>query len=101
MINKYIEELKLCINNFDINKIKEVVDFIMTKYESNNQIFIIGNGGTIDILAHRVKRAPEVYQKLGLEWFYRLSKDPRRIKRQMVIPVFILTILFSREETVE
>ena len=62
---------------------------------------IIGNGGTIDILAERVKRAPEVYQKLGLEWLYRLSKDPTRIKRQMVIPIFILTILFSREETVE
>lgn len=62
---------------------------------------IIGNGGTIDILAQRVKRAPEIYQKLGLEWLYRLSKDPKRIKRQMVIPLFILTILFSREKTVE
>lgn len=62
---------------------------------------IIGNGGTIDILAERVNRAPEIYQRLGLEWLYRLSKDPRRIKRQLVIPVFILTILFSREETVE
>lgn len=62
---------------------------------------IIGNGGTIDILSERVKRAPEIYQKLGLEWLYRLLKDPKRIKRQMVIPLFILMILFSKEETVE
>lgn len=62
---------------------------------------IIGNGGTVDILAGEVERAPEIYQKLGLEWLYRLFKDPKRIKRQMVIPLFILTILFSREKTVE
>ena len=62
---------------------------------------IIGNGGTVDILAGRMTRAPEIYQKLGLEWLYRLIKDPKRIKRQMVIPLFILTILFSREKTVE
>lgn len=62
---------------------------------------IIGNGGTVDIIAGRVNRAPEIYQKLGLEWLYRLIKDPKRIKRQMVIPLFILTILFSREKTVE
>lgn len=62
---------------------------------------VIGNGGTVDILAGRIERAPEFFQKLGLEWLYRLVKDPKRIKRQMVIPLFILTILFSREKTVE
>lgn len=62
---------------------------------------IIGNGGTVDILAGRMTRAPEIYQKLGLEWLYRLIKDPKRIKRQMVIPLFILTIIFSRGKTVE
>lgn len=62
---------------------------------------IIGNGGTVDILAGRVERAPDIFQSLGLEWLYRLFKDPRRLKRQMVIPLFILTILFSREKTVE
>ena len=62
---------------------------------------IIGNGGTVDIIAGEVERAPDIYQKLGLEWLYRLIKDPKRIKRQMVIPLFILKILFSREKTVE
>ena len=73
-------------------------------HENKNKLnckLIIGNGGTVDILAGRIERAPDIYQKLGLEWLYRLVKDPKRIKRQMVIPLFILTILFSREKTVE
>ncbi|NMB26672.1 MAG: WecB/TagA/CpsF family glycosyltransferase [Tissierellia bacterium] len=57
---------------------------------------IIGNGGTMDILSGNAKRAPEVFQKLGLEWLYRLIKEPSRIKRQMVIPKFMLYILFSK-----
>ena len=72
--------------------------------ENKNKLnckLIIGNGGTVDILAGRIERAPDIYQKLGLEWLYRLAKDPKRIKRQMVIPIFILTILFSTDKTVE
>ena len=58
---------------------------------------IIGNGGTMDILSGNAKRAPEVFQKLGLEWFYRLVKEPSRIKRQMVLPRFMLHVLFSKD----
>ena len=57
----------------------------------------IGNGGTMDVLAGKTKRAPEIYQKLGLEWFYRLMKDPRRIKRQLSLPFFMLTVIFTRD----
>jgi len=58
---------------------------------------VIGNGGTIDILAGEVNRAPEIFQNLGMEWLYRLLKDPRRIKRQLVLPLFILQVLFSKD----
>lgn len=58
---------------------------------------IIGNGGTMDVLAGKAKRAPEIYQKLGLEWFYRLLKDPRRLKRQLSLPLFMVTVIFSRD----
>lgn len=58
---------------------------------------IIGNGGTMDILSGNMKRAPELFQKLGLEWFYRLIKEPSRIKRQMVLPKFVFQILWSKE----
>lgn len=62
---------------------------------------MIGNGGTIDILAGRVKRAPDIYQRLGLEWLYRLVKEPSRIKRQLVIPLFVLLVIFSGPDVVE
>src|SRR5690606_10886946 len=58
---------------------------------------IIGNGGTMDVLAGVSKRAPEIFQRLGLEWFYRLMKEPSRIKRQMAIPKFILSVLFKTD----
>ena len=57
----------------------------------------IGNGGTMDILSGRSKRAPEIYQKLGLEWLYRLVKEPSRIKRQILLPKFMLNVIFSKD----
>ncbi|MDY0236066.1 MAG: WecB/TagA/CpsF family glycosyltransferase [Gudongella sp.] len=57
----------------------------------------IGNGGVIDILAGDAKRAPDVFIKLGLEWLYRLIKDPSRIKRQIVLPLFIIQVLISKK----
>jgi len=62
---------------------------------------MIGNGGTIDIIAGRVKHAPAFYRNHGLEWLYRLAKQPKRIKRQMVLPLFVLKVLFSRDEVVK
>lgn len=58
---------------------------------------IIGNGGTMNVLAGRVKRAPKLFQRLGLEWFYRLLQEPSRIKRQVALPRFILSVLFNRD----
>lgn len=57
---------------------------------------VIGNGGTMDVIAGKVKRAPEIYQKLGLEWLYRLLKDPKRIKRQLALPKFIITVMLNK-----
>ena len=58
---------------------------------------IIGNGGVMDILSGNAKRAPEIYQKLGLEWLYRLIKEPSRIKRQIALPKFMLHVLFNKD----
>lgn len=55
----------------------------------------IGNGGVADVLAGKVKGAPEKWRKLGLEWLYRLKEDPSRFKRQLAIPKFILKIIFT------
>ena len=52
----------------------------------------IGAGGSLDVLAGEVKRAPKIFIKLNLEWFYRLLKQPSRIGRFMALPKFILTV---------
>ena len=55
----------------------------------------MGLGGSLDGMAGRVKRAPMIYQKLGLEWFYRLLKEPTRFKRMLVLPKFLVKVIFS------
>lgn len=100
-IIKNINESKADILFVGFGAPKQEIWINENKEKLNNCKLVIGNGGTVDILAGTMTRAPEIYQKLGLEWLYRLAKDPKRIRRQMVIPLFILTILFSREKTVE
>src|SRR5690606_37696122 len=50
-------------------------------------------GGSIDVLAGKVRRAPLWMQRLGLEWLYRLIQEPRRIGRMMALPVFVLLVI--------
>jgi N-acetylglucosaminyldiphosphoundecaprenol N-acetyl-beta-D-mannosaminyltransferase len=47
-----------------------------------------GIGGTLDTIAGTVKRAPEFWCNMNLEWFYRLMSEPKRIARQRVLPIF-------------
>lgn len=58
----------------------------------------MGVGGTVDVFAGNVKRAPEFFIKLNLEWLYRLLKQPSRIGRYAAIPKFIVAVLRSRKE---
>jgi len=51
-----------------------------------------GVGGSFDVLAGNVKRAPAAFQKLGAEWLYRLLKEPSRLKRQMNLPKFLFEV---------
>jgi len=55
---------------------------------------LIGAGGSLDVFAGTVKRAPAFFRKLNLEWFYRLLKQPSRLGRMMDLPRFVITILF-------
>ena len=57
---------------------------------------MIGVGGSFDGMSGKVKRAPVAFQKLGLEWLYRLAKQPSRIGRQMILPKFMLTAIGVR-----
>lgn len=64
------------------------------KHELGAKI-LMGIGGSLDVYAGVVNRAPEGFQKLGLEWLYRLLKQPSRIGRMMDLPKFGLTVLFK------
>ena len=50
----------------------------------------IGLGGCLDVFAGNVERAPESWQKLGLEWAYRLKKEPKRIGRMAKLPLVLV-----------
>jgi N-acetylglucosaminyldiphosphoundecaprenol N-acetyl-beta-D-mannosaminyltransferase len=54
----------------------------------------IGVGGSLDVLSGVLKRAPEWMIRSNLEWLYRLLQEPRRWKRMMTIPEFMLIISF-------
>ncbi len=56
---------------------------------------MMGVGGSLDVFAGTVERAPDAWCKLGLEWLYRLKKEPWRIGRMMALPKFGFTVLFK------
>ncbi len=55
-----------------------------------------GIGGTLDVITGTVARAPEGWQKLGLEWLYRLIKEPKRLRRQRVLPWFFCQVVTAK-----
>ena len=55
-----------------------------------------GLGGSLDVFAGEAKRAPDIFIRLGLEWFYRLLKQPSRIGRMMKLPKFLLIVFRER-----
>ena len=56
----------------------------------------IGVGGTFDVLSGTVKRAPVLFQKLKLEWFWRVIKNPKKLNKVLLLPKFVKHILSTR-----
>lgn len=56
----------------------------------------VGLGGCLDVFAGNVQRAPEAWQKAGLEWLYRLIKEPSRIGRMAKLPLILVDALGAR-----
>jgi N-acetylglucosaminyldiphosphoundecaprenol N-acetyl-beta-D-mannosaminyltransferase len=56
----------------------------------------MGVGGSFDVLAGRVARAPAVWRRAGLEWLYRLGQQPRRWRRMRVLPVYLWRVALCR-----
>ena len=61
-----------------------------------NTNLCIGLGGSLDVFAGVAKRAPTAFRVLGLEWFYRLIKQPSRIKRMIKLPLFLFMVIGRR-----
>ena len=57
---------------------------------------LAGLGGSLDVFAGVVERAPESWQRLGLEWLYRLTREPKRIGRMARLPLFLAAALGER-----
>lgn len=59
---------------------------------------LIGLGGCLDVFSGQVQRAPEIYRKLGLEWFHRLIKHPGRAGRMLKLPLFLVHVLEEKRK---
>lgn len=56
---------------------------------------MIGAGGCLDVFSGETERAPEFYCNHGIEWLYRLKKEPWRFMRMTALPVFALKVMFK------
>lgn len=56
----------------------------------------MGIGGTLDTIVGKVRRAPKLMQRMGLEWAFRLGCQPSRIVRQGILPAFALRVLAEK-----
>lgn len=64
--------------------------------EATGAHLLLGLGGCLDVFSGTVQRAPEIYQKLGLEWFHRLIKNPSRAGRMIKLPLFLVHVIGER-----
>ena len=71
--------------------------FIYNAKKNINPALLIGIGGSLDVWSGDVKRAPKIFQVLGMEWFYRVVKQPERFKRIFpALPLFVIKAINYR-----
>jgi N-acetylglucosaminyldiphosphoundecaprenol N-acetyl-beta-D-mannosaminyltransferase len=71
--------------------------FLSTWKQQLNIPFVMGVGGTFDVVAGRVRRAPRWMQQYGFEWFFRLAQEPRRMWRRYLVEDMAFFRLVWRE----
>lgn len=72
-------------------------DSWIAKYRDQLMVpIMMGVGGSFDVISGRLKRAPKLWQKLRLEWLYRLILQPWRFKRMLALPRFVLKVRRDR-----
>ncbi|MCL2573181.1 MAG: WecB/TagA/CpsF family glycosyltransferase [Defluviitaleaceae bacterium] len=70
--------------------------WIMKHRDKINAKILMGVGGSFDVLSGRLRRAPKFFQKIGMEWLYRLLRQPSRILRQTVLLKFVLLVIYKK-----
>lgn len=72
--------------------------FIIKYKDTLNCKIYMGVGGSFDVLAGKTSRAPEWMIRSGLEWLYRVSREPARIWRLSTIPAFLLSVIIRNRK---
>lgn len=71
----------------------------IAKHKSNLGVpIMMGVGGSFDVISGKSKRAPKVFQKMRIEWLYRLLKEPTRYKRMLALPKFALKVAREKDK---
>ena len=71
------------------------VKWLVEHREQLKPRILMGIGGSFDVLAGKMERAPKWMQEASLEWAFRLYKQPSRFMRMMALPKFVLKVMFS------
>jgi len=73
-------------------------EFFLGRYQREMKVpFAMGVGGSFDVVAGKISRAPDWMQRTGLEWFYRFLQEPRRMFRRYFIEDMTFFWLLARE----
>ncbi|MFA6989263.1 MAG: WecB/TagA/CpsF family glycosyltransferase [Candidatus Gastranaerophilaceae bacterium] len=75
-------------------------EFFISNYKNYlNRTIMVGVGGSFDVWSQKIKRAPLIFRKFGLEWFYRFITQPSRFNRIFpTLPLFLLKVIFNFRE---
>ncbi len=73
--------------------------FIYNAKKILQNCLMVGIGGSLDVWSGQVKRAPKIWQKLGLEWLYRTLSQPERLKRIFpTLPLFLIKVITYKKD---
>ncbi len=76
-------------------------EMFLARYGERLRVKIgVGVGGSFDVWSGRLRRAPEIMIRLGLEWLYRLVRQPSRVKRMLALPYFGLKVMLAGRKAV-
>jgi N-acetylglucosaminyldiphosphoundecaprenol N-acetyl-beta-D-mannosaminyltransferase len=74
----------------------------LAKYQEALQVpVMMGVGGSFDVVAGKLRRAPKLLRRLRLEWLFRLLQEPKRYKRMLVLPRFVLKVMRDGEKVLK